>query len=78
MSDLVKVDVLDLRPGDRVHERNADWPRPFSQGEVYIYTVTGVERLNADTVHVAIDGGDTASSIVYEPGDQVTIERRPR
>ena len=74
----VKRDVLDLRPGDRVHERNADWPQPFSSGEVYIYTVTGVEQRGADTVHVAIDGGDTASSIVYETGDQVIIERRPR
>jgi hypothetical protein len=76
MNDLVKVDVLDLRPGDRVHERNADWPQPFSQDEVYIYTVETVERVNADTVNVGIVGGDTPSSIIYEPGDQVTIEPR--
>jgi len=31
--------VLDLRPGDVVRERNADWPEPFTAGEFYEYTV---------------------------------------
>ena len=78
MADLITVDVLDLQAGDRVHERNADWPQPLSSGEVYIYTVDSVMRANADTVHVAITGGDIRSSICYEPGDQVTIEARTR
>ena len=78
MSELVAVNVLDLQPGDRVHERNADWPQPLSSGDVYIYTVTAVERINSDTVHVAIDGGDITSAIQYEPGDKVNIEPRTR
>lgn len=46
--------VLDLRPGDVVRERNADWPEPFTAGEFYDYTAAEIIRVNTTTVHVAI------------------------
>lgn len=78
MPDLVKMNVLALQPGDRVHERNADWPQPFSQEEVYIYTVDTVDRINAELVHVFIVGGDIAAAIPYTPVDTVNVEPRNR
>lgn len=76
MADLVEVSVLDLKAGDRVHERNSEWPQPFSKDEFYIYTVECVDRVNKDTVHVGIDGGDTTSSISYDAEANVTREVR--
>lgn len=75
-NDLIKTPVLHLKHGDRVHERNADWPQPFSGDEIYIYTVAEVDRINADTVHVAIETDSNPSAITYEPSDHVLIEPR--
>ncbi|MFT7022419.1 MAG: hypothetical protein ACJA07_001503 [Rhodococcus sp. (in: high G+C Gram-positive bacteria)] len=76
MADLVEVPVLELEAGDRVHERNDEWPFPFSTGEIYIYTVESVERINEDSVLVGIVGGDIPSGINYEPQNTVRREAR--
>ncbi|ATI36439.1 hypothetical protein CPI83_30035 (plasmid) [Rhodococcus sp. H-CA8f] len=76
MAELNEISVLEIEDGDRVHERNADWPQPFSDGDVYIYTAEGVDRLNVDTVQVRITGGDIPSAITYSATDTVKIEPR--
>ncbi|GAA3148495.1 MAG: hypothetical protein WBD41_09805 [Rhodococcus sp. (in: high G+C Gram-positive bacteria)] len=76
MAELNEISVLEIEDGDRVHERNADWPQPFSDGDVYIYTAEGVDRLNEDTVQVRITGGDIPSAITYGATDTVKIEPR--
>lgn len=76
MAELNEISVLEIKDGDRVHERNEDWPQPFGDGDVYIYTAEGVDRLNEDTVQVRITGGDIPSAITYSATDTVKIEPR--
>ncbi|MHD0294326.1 hypothetical protein [Rhodococcus qingshengii] len=76
MAELNEISVLEIKDGDRVHERNEDWPQPFGDGDVYIYTAEGVDRLNEDTVQVRITGGEIPSAITYSATDTVKIEPR--
>lgn len=73
MSSEPPVPVLDLKPGDVVEERNADWLEPFSDGEIYRYTVESVEKINADNVHVFIRTDGMASAIAYRTADSVKV-----
>lgn len=73
MSSLRTVAVLDLKSGDVVEERNADWPEPFCAGDTYRYTVDAVEKVNAENVHVGIRTDGMAAAIAYKVGDTVTV-----
>ncbi|MFC9833714.1 hypothetical protein ACFVKB_07825 [Rhodococcus sp. NPDC127530] len=65
--------VLDLRPGDVVRERNVDWPEPFTVGEFYDYTVAEIDRVNTTTVHVAIVTDGFPGAVPYSPDQWVTV-----
>ncbi|WP_232318967.1 hypothetical protein [Rhodococcus sp. ADH] len=74
MSETATTAILDLKPGDIVRERNADWAEPFCNGEFYDYTVEVVERINETTVHVGIAGyTGTRASISYRIDNVVSV-----
>ncbi len=64
-----------VQSGDRIHERNADWPRQFTGGEIYVHTVADLDRINANAVHVhvAFDADSMAAAVPYEPEDSVRL-----